>query len=187
VIHAWFPEPNYAFKDAFISTWFSIFSTVLPSIKSLPYLGFVQNFVQLLQVLLNVPTEVSQQLSFMSHIIWLEFLYLDPHRHDNRALYVSKILFQKSDGVILVLQPLCDRDKCVLCCLESILNVIGQGVDNHICSCMALSNVPTNIRNLELDMCKFESYQFNQSNLEPGALSSRMHVVFFLPSLLHSR
>ena len=32
---------------------------------------------------------------------------------------------------------------------------------------------------IKLDMCKFESYQFNQSNLEPGVLSSRMSVLLF--------
>jgi hypothetical protein len=34
-----------------------------------------------------------------------------------------------------------------------------------------------NVAVIKLDMCNFESYQFNQSNLEPGVLSSRMSVL----------
>jgi hypothetical protein len=55
-------------------------------------------------------------------------------------MFASQSLFQQCDGVVLVLQLLCDRGKCVLRCLESILNIISQGIGNHICSCLALSN-----------------------------------------------
>jgi hypothetical protein len=54
---------------------------------------------------------------------WVPCLY--PHWHDNRAMYVRQSLFQQCDGVILVLQLLCDLDKCILRCLESIMNICG--------------------------------------------------------------
>jgi hypothetical protein len=87
---------------------------------------------QLLQVPLNLPIGVSKKLSIASSFIWLEFLYLDTHQHEKRSLSITQNVFQQCDNVILVLQPLCDYDKCVLHCLKSILNIASQGVGNYI-------------------------------------------------------
>jgi hypothetical protein len=76
----------------------------------------------------------------VSTIIWLKFLYIDPHRHDNRDFVVIQSLFQQCDGVILVLQILCDGGKCVLRYLESIMNIISQGASNQFRGFLALSN-----------------------------------------------
>jgi hypothetical protein len=36
-----------------------------------------------------------------------------------------------------------------------------------------------NVEVIKFDMCNFESYQLNHSNLEPGVLSSRMSLLLF--------
>jgi len=64
------------------------------------HLNFIWTFVQLLQVLLNVPKKVVKKLSVVSTIVWLRFLYFDPHWHDSWVISIRKILFQQCDGVI---------------------------------------------------------------------------------------